>query len=216
MAAEALCQYLDMSESARHYGGVSAQERKAARRERLLDAGLQLFGTPGGDRVTVSAICAEAGLTERYFYESFPSRDALLLEVLEGVADEVRSAALTALEDADVEPEPRARAAIAAFVEILTSDPRKGHVAMVASAAVEPFRTRRRELLHRFARMVAEESKALYGERAWASPHDEVTALLFVGGLAELVTAWLSGDIEVPPETIVDAATYQFTATAHR
>src|SRR5512139_3717483 len=68
VVAEALCQYLDMSESARHYGGVSAQERKAARRERLLDAGLQLFGTPGGDRVTVSAVCAEAGLTERYFY----------------------------------------------------------------------------------------------------------------------------------------------------
>lgn len=205
-----------MSETARQYGGVSAQDRKAARRERLLEAALQLFGTPGGERVTMTAICSEARLTERYFYESFRDRDEILLEVIERIADEVRATALAALEDAFGEPEVRARAAIAAFVEILTTDPRKGHVAMVASAAVEPFRTRRRELLHRFARLVAEESKVLYGERAWSSPHDEVTALLFVGGLAELVTAWLGGDVEVSPETIVDAATYQFTATAHR
>lgn len=205
-----------MTESARQYGGVSAEERRAARRERLLEAGLQLFGTPGGDRVTMTAICSEARLTERYFYESFRDRDELLLEVIERIADEIGQTAITALETARGEPEVRARAAIAAFVEILTTDPRKGHVAMVASAAVEPFRTRRRQLLHRFARMVAEESKALYGERAWSSPHDEVTALLFVGGLAELVTAWLSGDVEVSPEMIVDAATYQFTATAHR
>lgn len=205
-----------MSESARHYGGVSAEERKAARRERLLEAGLELFGTPGGDRVTMTAICSRAGLTERYFYESFRDRDELLLEVIERIADEVRETTRTVLEQVTGDPEVRARAAIAAFVEILTADPRKGYVAMVASAAVEPFRTRRRELLRRFARIVAEESRLLYGERAWSSPHDEVTALLFVGGLAELLTAWLGGDIGVSPETIVDAATYQFTATAHR
>jgi hypothetical protein len=64
--------------------------------------------------------------------------------------------------------------------------------------------------------MVAEESKALYGDRAWSSPQDEITALLFVGGLSELITAWLNGEIEVSPEQIVDAATYQFTSTAHR
>jgi AcrR family transcriptional regulator len=205
-----------MSGSARDYGGVSAQERTSARRERLLEAGLELFGTPGGERVTMTAICSEARLTERYFYESFRDRDELLLEVVERIADEVRHKSLAALEQAVGEPDVRARAAVAAFVEILTTDPRKGHVAMVASAAVEPFRTRRRQLLHRFARMVAEESKLLYGDRAWSSPQDEVAALLFVGGLAELVTAWLSGDIEVAPEMIVEAATYQFTATAHR
>lgn len=207
---------LAMAGSARHYGGVSAQERTAARRERLLEAALQLYGTPGADRVTMTAVCTEARLTERYFYESFHDLEGLLLEVIERIAEEVRVAALAALDEARGEPEVRARAAIAAFVDILTTDPRKGHAAMVASAAVEPFRTRRRELLHRFARLVAEESKLLYGDRAWSSPHDEVTALLFVGGLAELVTAWLSGDVDVSPEMIVDAATYQFTATAHR
>lgn len=205
-----------MSESARQYGGVSAQERRAVRRERLLEAGLRLFGAPGGERVTMTAICAEAGLTERYFYESFRDRDELLLEVIERVAGEVRDTTVAVLAGVEGDAGARARAAIAAFVDILTTDPRKGHVAMVASAAAEPFRTRRSELLRRFARLVAEESKLLYGDRAWSSPHDEVTALLFVGGLAELLTAWLSGDIEVPPDMIVDAATHQFTATAHR
>ncbi|MDV7246408.1 MULTISPECIES: TetR/AcrR family transcriptional regulator [Rhodococcus] len=204
-----------MTQPARQYRGRSSQERAADRRARLLEAGLQLFGTVG-DKATMTAICAEAKLTERYFYESFRSRDDLLVQVIEGIAEEVREAAHATLQTVTGDPEVRARAAIATFVEILTEDPRKGRVSIIESAGAEPLRTRRRQLLRAFASMVAEESKALYGDRAWSSPQDEITALLFVGGLSELITAWLNGEIEVSPEQIVDAATYQFTSTAHR
>lgn len=40
--------------------------------------------------------------------------------------------------------------------------------------------------------------------------------MLFVGGLAELVTAWLNDEIAISPDEIVDAATHQFLSTAHR
>ena len=43
-----------------------------------------------------------------------------------------------------------------------------------------------------------------------------LSSCLFVGGLAELVTAWLNGEIDITPAEIVDAATFQFTSTAHR
>ena len=54
-----------MSQPARQYRGRSSEERAAERRARLLEAGLQVFGTVGGDKATMTAICAEAKLTER-------------------------------------------------------------------------------------------------------------------------------------------------------
>ncbi|MGZ5402962.1 MAG: TetR/AcrR family transcriptional regulator, partial [Aeromicrobium sp.] len=53
------------------YRGVTAADRAADRRERLFEATLEVWGRDGGPSVTMTRICAEAGLTERYFYENF-------------------------------------------------------------------------------------------------------------------------------------------------
>jgi AcrR family transcriptional regulator len=66
---------------ARSYGGLAMEERVAARRTRFIEAGIELFGTQGFRGATVRGICAAAGLTDRYFYESFASLEALLAEV---------------------------------------------------------------------------------------------------------------------------------------
>jgi AcrR family transcriptional regulator len=65
----------------RAYGGLAMQERVAARRARFIEAGIELFGTQGFRGATVRGICAAAGLTDRYFYESFATLEALLAEV---------------------------------------------------------------------------------------------------------------------------------------
>ena len=66
---------------ARAYAGVALEERVATRRARFIEAGIELFGTQGFRGATVRGICAAAGLTDRYFYESFASLEALLAEV---------------------------------------------------------------------------------------------------------------------------------------
>src|ERR1700733_12132177 len=58
--------------------GQSPAQRSAVRCQQLLAAGLEVFGTCGWQQSTVRGICAAAGLSERYFYESFTSRDELL------------------------------------------------------------------------------------------------------------------------------------------
>src|SRR3954449_7388105 len=73
----------------RTYGGVSADERVAARREKLLDAGLELFGTRGFATTGVKDICREARLTDRYFYESFANSEALFLAVFDRLTDDL-------------------------------------------------------------------------------------------------------------------------------
>ena len=204
------------SPAPRRYAGLSGEQRVALRRESLLDAGLELFATSGASGATMTAICARARLTERYFYESFTSRDDLLQKVLDRIADEVRDAVLVVLREGTGTLEQLVRNAIASFVAILTDDPRKGRAALIESAGSEPLRTHRRAALRGFARMVADEATRMYGDRAWPPDRGEINGLLFVGGLAELVTAWLNEEIAITPDDIVDAATYQFISTAHR
>ena len=79
---------------ARAYGGVSEEQRRAARRLRLLEAGLEIIGTQGYAAATLRAVCARAELTERYFYESFANREALLVGVHRWVVDQLRACLL--------------------------------------------------------------------------------------------------------------------------
>ena len=200
----------------RPYRGVGADERRTARRAALLEAALDLLGGPDRPPVTMTAICQRAGLTERYFYESFRDRDALLVELLDLLAAEVMEAVASALDqDADT-PETRVRAAVRAMVDVLLDDPRKGRVALVESVTIPALRARRQELLAGFAALTADRARELYGESAWSAPDDRIESLLFVGGLAELLGARLSGRLDAGPDVIVEAATRHFLATAHR
>ena len=74
----------------RRYAGASPEERITARRQRFIEAGIQLFGTQGFRSTTVRGICAEAGLTDRYFYESFDNLEALLTAVYRTLMDDLR------------------------------------------------------------------------------------------------------------------------------
>src|SRR5262245_62037730 len=70
----------------RQYGGHSAEERRLARRERLIEAAIRVYGKVGYRTATVKAVCEAAELTERYFYESFASSEALLIAAFETVS----------------------------------------------------------------------------------------------------------------------------------
>lgn len=63
------------------------EDRVAARRARFIEAGIELFGTQGFRGATVRGICAAAGLTDRYFYESFSTLEALLAAVYTTLKD---------------------------------------------------------------------------------------------------------------------------------
>jgi len=75
----------------RPYGGVSPDERVSERRARLVEAGIELFGTRGLRATTVRSVCAAAGLTDRYFYESFATLEALLQAVYQALMDGLRA-----------------------------------------------------------------------------------------------------------------------------
>ncbi|MBO0855761.1 MAG: TetR/AcrR family transcriptional regulator [Nocardia sp.] len=187
------------------YRGATAAERATERRSRLLEAGLTVWADPG-TRTTMTAVCAEAGLSERYFYESFTGLDALLDAVLNEIAAEIEDTSRTAADAAGGDPDARMRASISAFVQLLVADPRKAQVAIVESVAIPELRRRRTQLLRHLAHESAVDARTWLGDTGRSRVADETSGLLFIGGMAELVTAWLDGAVEATTEEIVDAA----------
>lgn len=200
----------------RPYRGISATERTARRRAELMAAAFDLVGTAGWEQATMTAICARAKLTERYFYENFASRDELLLAVFDELAERLRGAVVDALASAPPDPEGTARAAITVFVDLLTEDPRIGRVAIVESAATGSLRQRRHQILGEFADLIVARAHVVFGADALPAPRDRLNALLFTGGLAEALTAWLAGEVTASKTDIIETAVNQFVRTAHK
>ena len=101
---------------ARRYGGKSLEQRRDERRGRLLDAGLELFGTQGFQHTTIEQLCAAARLNPRYFYEQFGTREELLGAVYERHVQAVAAQFEAALECAPADPVGRLRAGLEAFL----------------------------------------------------------------------------------------------------
>ena len=202
-----------MEAGARVYGGVSAEDRRAKRREQLLDAGLELLGTEGWPGTTMTAVCAKAGLTERYFYESFADREALLIAVFDRIAAEAAGAVLAAVEASPREARARTHAAIGAFVGLMTDDPRKGRVAFAEAMGSAALMARRFEAIRTFATLLGDQAREFYGLPAGGNDMLDLTSFLLVGGLAEALVAWLGGELETSREQLIEDCTDLFVAT---
>jgi AcrR family transcriptional regulator len=203
-----------MATPARPYRGVSAEQRQAERRAQLIEAGLELLGERGWSGATVRAVCAQAGLTERYFYESFADRDELAVAIFDRCTAEAATAVVAAVAAAPHDARAKARAAIGAFVELLEEDPRRARAILVESQASEALRERRDAGIRAFAALVSEQGRDFYGDRAVAPADAELTALALVGGLAELLVRWTEGSLDVSRERLIDHCTDLFVAAA--
>ena len=203
-----------MASTTRPYGGVSADERRAERRARLIEAGLELLGERGWAGTTVRGVCAEAGLSERYFYENFGDRDRLLAAIFDRVAAEAARGIVAAVEAAPHEADAKARAAIDAFVRLLAEDPRRARAMLVESLGNEALQERREEAFRSFAALISERARSFFGADAVAEVDAELTSVALVGGLAELVIRWLDGSLAVSRERLVDHCAKLFVASA--
>ena len=81
-------------------------------------------------------VCAEAKLTERYFYESFPNLEALFGELYARLHGELKQRTFLAATQAAGDPERLAEAALRAFFEFVHQDPRRGQVLLVDTLLV--------------------------------------------------------------------------------
>ncbi|WP_306360488.1 TetR/AcrR family transcriptional regulator [Nocardia sp. CC227C] len=199
----------------RTYGGVSAEQRRAGRRAALLDAALDILGTDGLDRLTVAGLCARAGLNERYYYEHFDSRDAVLTALFDGIAEELAAAVLRALITAPDNTRGKAHAAVSAGIGVLADDPRKTRVALLVSAATPELRSRTLRTIRTFANLVATEGIDFYGlTEADPDPAIAFRATYLVGGLVQILASWVEGDLAMTRDELIDQTTDVFVLLA--
>jgi AcrR family transcriptional regulator len=188
----------------RPYGGVSATERMAGRRERLLEAGLEQFGTRGFGQTGVKDICRAAGLTDRYFYESFRDSAELFMAVFDRATQHMFELVARALADAPPEPAAQSRAVIEAYVRALADDPRLARVVFIEAPSAGPEVERHmRATLRRFARL-AEEGARPYMPKGMPDAALRFGATSLVGAIERLMIEWQDGELGLSVEQIID------------
>ena len=185
------------------WSGVPLEDRQALRRDELVAAGVQLLGEKSGPAVTVRVACRQAGLTERYFYESFADRD----EFVRAVYDDVCTRAMSTLMSATTP-----RQAVERFVALMVDDPVRGRVLLLAPA-VEPVLVRSgAEWMPNFIDLLQRKLTEI-GDPV----RQKMIATGLIGGLTTLFTAYLDGRLEATREQFIDYCVEMLLsrATAH-
>lgn len=172
------------------WSGVPLEDRQALRRDKLIAAGVQLLGSPDGSTLTVRAVCREAALTERYFYETFADRD----EFVRAVYDDVCTRAMSALMYASTP-----REAVERFVELMVDDPVRGRVLLLAPEGEPVLARSGAEWMPSFIELL---------QRKLTRISDPVlqnmVATSLIGGLTALFTAYLDGRLAATRKQFID------------
>ncbi len=122
----------------RKYGGVQADLRTEERKQKIISAGLESFGTIGYAKTSIKKICALAGLTERYFYESFHCKEDLLSAVYQSITEELITKTDEIIGQSSVQSITTAYEALRLFYQTLQDDPRKARVLLFEILGVSP------------------------------------------------------------------------------
>jgi AcrR family transcriptional regulator len=118
----------------RPYRGRAPEARLTERRDRLVEAGIELVGTCGVSAMTMRAVCREAQLSQRFFYESFTDTGDLLREVYRTTFLRARAVIDTAVAQA-TDRTAKTRAGVDAAAQLVKDDPRVCRILLVEPVA---------------------------------------------------------------------------------
>jgi AcrR family transcriptional regulator len=175
----------------RGYGGISAADRRTERRNKLLAAGRQIWGVSGVTEVTVRGVCTAAGLTSRYFYEQFPNRDALLFAISDDVRDELINALVAAGVGDPGTLSDKLTSALTAFLDIIAADPHIHRIATGDVSSVAGLAQHRTHILEMITDLIVRLAPSVLGTETPNESHLRRSARFMVGGVNQLIEAWL-------------------------
>ncbi|MDY7099818.1 MAG: TetR/AcrR family transcriptional regulator [Actinomycetota bacterium] len=192
--------------------GVAPADRKAERRELLIDAAFDLLGTEGLAGTSVRAVCQAARLNPRYFYESFGDLDELVVATYDRVVEQLAAEIVDAADAAGEDPGSQLRAAIGRTVDFVDEDRRRAQVLYVEALGNEALNRRRIGAGHDLIGLMEHRAATHHGRHPEGEQIRRITAAVMVGGLSELLVAWLAGRITVSRAQLVEDAAELFIA----
>ncbi len=192
-----------MASSPRRWTGRTQEQRRAERRELLIASAIGQYGSVGFHNTGVRAICREAGLTERYFYESFANGEELLLAAFERVVSAVHDQIMAA-DTPDDPADDRVRRLLRAYYSALAANPTAARVFLVEIVGVDAaIDAAFEESL--FA--LSEPFVSVYdpGQHGSLST-DPLLRRGVSGGLLHIALAWGAGGYEQSIDQVIEAA----------
>jgi AcrR family transcriptional regulator len=197
----------------RDYDGKTATERVIERRQKLIDAGLDLFGEHGFAGTSIRAVLRQAGLIDRYWTENFADLDSLLAAVYERLIDEEVAGCRAAI-DKTSGGSDGARAMITTIADFLQDDPHRSRIHLCEVVSGGPVsREQRRKGFYRLGQLAA--------DLLPATPRrdSQQRLMLGVGVVAaadEYLRAWLDYEEGISRDDVIDLVMLIFDSVAAR
>jgi len=173
-----------MTATGRRYRGLSAEERRADQRERLVRAAINEFASRGYHRTSVEDIVRSAHTSRTAFYAFFDNREAAMYAALQaalrGLLDSVRNGMRAAGPDTRL-----IEVGVTAFVGYLVSDPAAARILLLEGIGTSP---EVNDLRARVRSQVATQVRDIWAEynpEAAASPQAAAVAVGVFGLLLE-------------------------------
>ena len=192
-----------MANASRRWAGQTREKRRAERRELLIASAINQYGSVGFHNTGVRAICREANLTERYFYESFANGEELLLAAFERVVSAMLDQ-ITAADAMDAPADDRVRQLLRAYFSALAANPTASRVFLVEIVGVDASIDAAFEV-SLFA--LSEPFVNVYDpfHRGPLSTHSLLRRAVS-GGLLHIALAWGGTGYERPIEQVIETA----------
>ncbi len=200
----------------RSFRGVSAEQRQAERYEKLMEAGLQSFGTYGFYKVTVRELCAEAKLTERYFYESFKNHEELLIAVYQRLIKEMQNTIIAAvLAEPNKEPKQLIRVGLTTFLRFIREDARIARILFIDIPHVR-FENSRLILdtMSSFDTLLQQFGRVMFPHYAETGLNIDLITAGLNGANVHIVTRWVHSGFAQPFDEVLESCYALFAAMA--
>jgi AcrR family transcriptional regulator len=193
-----------MSQTGRLYTGRSAAERDADRKERLLHAGHELFGTDGYVATSIERLCTKANVSTRHFYLLFPNKQDCFLAVYDRVISESLTRAAEALADTvGVPMRERVSRAFSAYMNPLLADPKAARIGFVETVVVGASSDEHRQAFREtLIATIESEGRAALARGEITDRNFRVTALALIGAAGTIVYDWARNPSAAPRDEL--------------
>jgi AcrR family transcriptional regulator len=192
----------DSPKAGRRYRGLSAEERRADQRRRLVRAAIDEFAARGYHRTSVEDIVRSARTSRTAFYAFFDNREDAMYGALQTslrhLLDTVRQALLHAQPDENI-----AEVGIRAYVDWLVADPAAARIILLEGVGTSPEVNALRSRIRREIADLIRDLWAEYDPEAANGPYAAAISVGVFGILFEsLVHLAETGRLEEAPSHV--------------
>lgn len=181
----------------RTYKGESQAARAKERKAKLLEAALEVIGKEGFKAATVRKVCAQAGLTERYYYEAFGNATGMLKAVYEAQTTRLAQTMFSAISMVPQTPTAMAEAALTSLFGAIKKDPRMARVIYIEVVGVNEELDQAYQVgLQKFEDLLVKLSHPLYPEENVADLDEKLIASAIVGAVTQVARNWVLADFD--------------------